>query len=167
MRNRVYFGRFDAPFWPALGELKPYFLPTAGQAWFNSGGNDTASLTLEGVDGTDHLDQYNGRIDISLQMVGHPTYGVFLFYEKTGAVRYSSKGDMTKFKTYLRTLHDDLRTLAFFIPFDKAWLAVKEFIETDGQLPKSIEWVNMKGLQGDPFPVPHHVPSPDETILER
>jgi hypothetical protein len=46
-------------------------------------------------------------------------------------------------------------------PFKSAWLAVKEFIETDGQLPKSIEWIANKELPVGTFPdpgSPHLVP---------
>ena len=42
---------------------------------------------------------------------------------------------------------------------------MKEFILTDGQLPSCIEWVNMKGLAWDPFPVPHHDLAEDESII--
>ena len=41
-----------------------------------------------------------------------------------------------------------------FIPFKSAWLAVKESIETDGALPKSIEWVANKDCQMAPSPTP-------------
>jgi Immunity protein Imm1 len=167
MKRTINFGNLEGPDWPSIDQLKPLFFASGAQAWFRDGRNDTAAFVLEGIEGTGHLEFGNGRRDISLDLLGHPKYGVFLFYDKSGTVRYSSKGDMTQFKTYVRTQHEDLRTLAFFIPFDKAWLAVKEFIETEGKLPSSIEWVNMKGLVGDPFPVPHYVPAADEHIIEK
>ena len=41
-----------------------------------------------------------------------------------------------------------------YIPFDRAWLAVKEFIETEGRLPTSIEWVSNADLPEGTFPEP-------------
>lgn len=167
MQKKSYFASEHRNFWPPLEQLKPYFIPISGPPGFTVGGNDTGGFRLEGVDGTENFEPGKGRIDISLQLTGHPNYGVFLFYRKTRGPMYSSKGDLTKMKTYVRTEHYDLLTQAFFIPFDQAWLAVKEFIETDGQLPKSIEWVNMKDVEGEPFPDPRHKPGPGETIIEQ
>jgi len=39
-------------------------------------------------------------------------------------------------------------------PLKRPWLAVKELIETDGALPKSIEWVADKDLPAGTFPDP-------------
>ncbi len=167
MKRTSYFNSQRRDTWPTVPEIASYFEPRGGAAWSRPLGNDTASLTLEGVDGTQGLEQYRGRMDISLRLLAHAKYGVFLFYEKSRGARYSSKGDMTKVKTYVRTAHDDLRTLAFFIPFEKAWLAVKDFIESNGDLPKSIDWVDMKEIKELAFPEPHHVPRPGEAILER
>jgi hypothetical protein len=44
--------------------------------------------------------------------------------------------------------------IGLYIPFERAWLAVKEFIETDGQLPTSIEWVRTSELPEHTFPDP-------------
>ena len=45
-----------------------------------------------------------------------------------------------------------------FIPFAPAYQAVKEFIETDGELPKSIEWIANKNLPPNTFSEPWNVP---------
>ena len=44
--------------------------------------------------------------------------------------------------------------VGLYIPFDRAWLAVQEFIETEGQLPTSIEWVRNDDLPDGTFPDP-------------
>jgi hypothetical protein len=44
--------------------------------------------------------------------------------------------------------------IGLFIPFDRAWLAVKEFIETDGALPKSIDWIADADIPDEVFPDP-------------
>ena len=167
MKKHSYFESQWLKRWPEPEEIKRLFFPAGGTAWFSSGGNDTASFTIEGVERTEHLEQGNGRIDVKLEMVGHPKYGLFLYYKRTQGPHYASKGDLSKLKTFVRTLHDDLRTLAFFIPFDKAWPAVREFILSDGLLPATIAWVDLKDVQGTPFPDPNHRAASDEFIFER
>jgi hypothetical protein len=51
-------------------------------------------------------------------------------------------------------LHADPYSLALFIPFEQAFKAVKQFIETEGELPTSIEWVAARDLPPDTFPDP-------------
>ncbi|MGH1419503.1 MAG: Imm1 family immunity protein, partial [Hyphomicrobiaceae bacterium] len=65
-----------------------------------------------------------------------------------------SKGDMTRLKEYVRSTHDDPLPVGLFIPFADAFKAVKEFMETEGQLPKSIDWVRDEDLPPDIFPDP-------------
>lgn len=146
--------RFD---WPTLTELEPYFLSPPGERWFFETGNDTAFLTIEGLDGTEHLAPWAGRVDIRLEMYGHADLGVFLYFEKIGGLdagAFSSKGDLTRLREWVRTMHNDPMPVGLFIPYEKAWLAVKEFIETDGALPKSIEWIANKELPAGTFPDP-------------
>jgi hypothetical protein len=78
-------------------------------------------------------------------------------YEKIGGgfdELYSSKGDMSRIGEWVRTLHGDQRPIGLYIPFEEAWKAVKKFIETDGELPKSIEWVENATLPEGTFPAP-------------
>jgi hypothetical protein len=44
--------------------------------------------------------------------------------------------------------------IGLFVPFDRAWLAVKEFIETDGALSKSIDWIDDADIPDEVFPDP-------------
>ncbi len=157
MRKDIYFDRRFGPGWPPPEELKPYFLAPKGQEWFYTGGNDTAGLTLEGVDGTEHLPEGKGRIDIRLSMWGNPDLGVLLIYEKVGGghrVGCCSKGDMARIREWVRSLHDTPLPVGLFVPFREAWKAVEEFMETEGQLPKSIEWVKGSDLPPGTFPDP-------------
>lgn len=67
-------------------------------------------------------------------MWGHPDLGVLLIYVKSrGAAgeTYHSKGDVTKLDLWVETLHGDLMPVGLYIPFRKAWPAVKEFLETE------------------------------------
>lgn len=72
MRKRIYFGKFDRRGWPDPGELEPDFLGPPQRRWRYDGGNDNWGLRAEGVDGTEHLEAHKGRLDIDLDMLGHP-----------------------------------------------------------------------------------------------
>jgi hypothetical protein len=137
--------------------LERYFLAPAGKVWFFETGNDGALFKGEGADGTEHLQANKGRIDISLSLWGYPDLGVLLIWSKWGGGHkqtYTSKGDLTRLRELVRSLHETPLPVGLFIPFEKAWKAVKEFIETDGALPKSIEWIANRDLPPNTFPDP-------------
>jgi len=157
MNKRAYFDTYWGRGWPALSWLEHYFLAPLGKRWFFETGNDSAGLDAEGVDGTEHLPVNKGRIDISLEMWGHPELGVLLIYSKRGGgfrETFSSKGDLSRLQERVRSLHDTPLPVGLFIPYPQAWKAVKEFIETDGKLPKSIEWIANRDLPANTFPDP-------------
>jgi hypothetical protein len=108
--------------------------------------------------GTEHEDHLAGRrVDLDLDLYGIPDLGVLLIYHKYGGgyqEAFTSKGDMNRLKEWVRNLHNDPLPVGLFIPFPKAYEAVKEFIETDGQLPKCIKWVANKDLLPGTFPDP-------------
>jgi hypothetical protein len=67
---------------------------------------------------------------------------------------FVSKGDLTRLGEIVRALHGTRLPVGLFIPFERAWMAVKEFIETDGRLPSSIEWIANNDLPPNTFPPP-------------
>src|SRR5262245_59602529 len=69
---------------PNLEELKPYFLGLQAKHWSSETGNDNVGLVAEGIDGTDDLDENEGRIDVDLDVWPHPKLGVLLVYSKWG-----------------------------------------------------------------------------------
>ena len=91
-------------------------------------------------------------------MVDNEDHGVLLQYRKLGGGYkdiYYSKGDLTRLEDLVWIGQEgDLMPIGLFIPFDKAWLAVKEFIETDGALPKSIDWIASADIPDEVFPDP-------------
>lgn len=165
MEKRTSFDRFHMNAWPEPEQLKPYFIAPKGQEWFYDQGSDGALLTIYGLNGTENLTPYKERIDVHLSMVGNPDLGVLLIYQKfEGGFReaYSSKGDMSRTNEWVRTLHSDAMPVSLFIPFAEAWKAVKEFMETDGELPKSIAWIANRDLPSNSFPAPHEIVLPGE-----
>jgi hypothetical protein len=157
MKKGTFFASLPNEGWPDPKALEPYFLAPPGQRWFFETENDTAGLDAEGVDGTEHLGPTQGRIDIRLAMWGNPDLGVLLIYSKLGggySQTYSSKGDLRWLKQWVRGMHGTLLPIGLFVPYSTAWKAVKEFIETDGKLPRSIEWVANSDLPPHTFPDP-------------
>jgi hypothetical protein len=157
VKKYSYFASRRSSGWPGLEELRPYFLAPPGQRWFFDTGNDSGGFDALGVDGTEHLEAYKGRIDIHLEMWGHPDLGVLIIYSKLGGGHkqtYTSRGDLSRLRKLVRGMHGTPLPVGLFIPYEFAWNAVKEFIETDGALPKSIEWVANRDLPPNTFPDP-------------
>jgi hypothetical protein len=157
MRKHTYFVDFDYEGWPAPKSLESYFLTAEGRKRFIVDGNDSWGLGIWGVDGTEHLQPYKDRIDIDLTIQGNPELGVLLCYDKSGGgqgMSYYSKGDLTRLHEWVKSTHDDLLPVGLFIPWERAWQAVKEFIEREAALPTSIEWINATDLPPNTFPGP-------------
>lgn len=158
MKKRSNFDRFTGSGWPQTEELEHFFLTSKDKRWSFMDGNDNWGFSAQGLEGTGHLEEFKDRIDVHLSMWGHRDLGVLLFYHRWGggkAGAWASKGDLSRLKEWVRTLQEDLMPIGLYIPFEQAWKAVKEFIETDGQLPKSIEWINANDLPEGTFPLPH------------
>jgi hypothetical protein len=157
MRKSVYFDRHRGAGWPRPSDLERYFLAPRGQRWTFESGNDCWGLAAAGVDGTEQLSADNGRIDLDLTMLGNADHGVLLHYHKWGrgvAESYYSKGDLSRLQEWVQTKDGDLMPVGLFIPFETAWKAVKEFMETDGALPTKIAWIAGRNIPKDAFPDP-------------
>jgi hypothetical protein len=157
MKKRAYFDTYWGPGWPRLEWLSPYFLSKPESRWFFSGGNDGAVFYGEGADGTEHLPAGQGRIDVRLEMWGHPQFGVLLIYSKRGGGYEDtliSKGDLSRLGELIRSAHDTPLPVGLFIPYEQAWKAAKEFVETDGKVPTSIGWIANRELPPNTFPDP-------------
>ena len=158
MKKRTYFDTYDGPGWPEQRWLAPYFLTDAGRrkAFDDPDGNDSWGLMVDGLEGTEHLPQWNGRIDIMLTIIGNIDHGVLLCHKKFGrnGISHYSIADRRMLQAWLETKHGDLKPIGLFIPFDAAWKAVKEFMEKDGALPRSIPWVAAPDIPPGTFPRP-------------
>lgn len=157
MNKRTYFDTYDSLGWPDEKWLAPYFLTAAGKKKFFASGNDSWGLKAAGVDGTADLPPWKGRIDLDLTIQGHPDIGILLFYHRFGGgqgLRFYSKGDLSRLHQWIMTAHGDRMPIGLFIPFEAAWKAIKEFMDRDGALPSSIEWVAGSDLPAGTFPPP-------------
>jgi hypothetical protein len=157
-RKTAYFAGIDYERWPEPHELERYFLSPPGKQWFGGDGRtDTAGLSAEGVDGTGHVAQEKGRVYLDLSMWGRSDTGVLLYYSKRrigAAEAYTSVGDLKRLDKKIMNTHGDILPVGLFVSFERAWEAVKEFIEADGRLPKSIDWIANKDLPPHTFPKP-------------
>ena len=61
---------------------------------------------------------------------------------------------MKRLREWVMTHDGDLMPIGLFVPFERAWTAVKEFIEKDGALPKSIPWIADRDVPDYAFPDP-------------
>jgi hypothetical protein len=157
MRKDSYFDELMGSTWPSPSEIEHYFLSASGRRQAFDTGNDCWGFSAEGVDGSEHLPDNKGRIDIHLVIVGNLGHGVLLQHVKAGEGRrdvWYSSGDLKRLQEWVETKHGDLRPIGLFIPFDRAWNAVKEFIEKDGALPQNVAWISQHDLPPDAFPDP-------------
>src|SRR5215470_17242188 len=70
------------------------------------------------------------------------------------ATDMANYSDLSRLREWIRSTHDTPLPIGLFIPYATAWNAVKEFIETDGELPTSIEWIPNRELPPGTFPDP-------------
>jgi hypothetical protein len=156
MKKSTYFDTYVGQGWPDPSWLAPYFLTNSGRRTAFDDDTDSWALRVDGLEGTDQLPQFNGRVDLVLTVVGNIDHGVLLCHQKWGpnGIGHYSKGDLSRLREYVETKHGDLKPVAFFIPFEDAWKAVKEFMEKDGALPKSIPWIAAPDIPPGTFPGP-------------
>jgi hypothetical protein len=156
MRKSCSFHDFDASGWPSPNELKKYF--SAGGRLWASHGNDSWALRAEGLYGTAVLPR-SDAVNVDLRMMGSLEHGVTLDFARWhGRIRrldrYCSVGDLGRLGQSMVSLHGNPYSVGLFIPFGEAFKAVKEVIESDGELPTSVEWVSGKDLLPERFPAP-------------
>jgi hypothetical protein len=148
MRKSCSFHDIYASDWPSPGELKKYF--SAGGRLWASHGNDSWALRAEGLYGTAVLPRPDA-VTVDLRMTGSPGHGVMLDFARWhGRIRrldrYCSTGDLRLLGRFMYSLQGEPYSLGLFIPFEEAFKAVKEFIESDGELPTSIGWISGEGF---------------------
>jgi hypothetical protein len=156
----INFTEFPRMRWPALSELRPYFVGPHRKPWPQDGGNDDWGLHVY----PEGKDLPNGKFWLRkhywFHMVGHDDYGVYLHWQRTGygtQELFFGKGDLSKLKLQVRSLQGDAWPLGLFIPFDQAWLAVEDFIMGNGARSSRIDWLRPEDLPENTFFAPHEV----------
>jgi hypothetical protein len=145
VRRDIYFGDFSGPYWPDPCNLERYFLDPTGEAWPHEDGNDSWGLSAEGLHGTEHLVDKSEQVSVHLFMTGYPDLGVAFGYAKWDGrtrekVDLQSKGDLQREREIVYSLQGDPTSVGSFVPFADAYQVVKQFIESDGELPTCIKW---------------------------
>jgi Immunity protein Imm1 len=156
MEKWAGFDTYWGPGWPDEKWLEPFFLTPAGRRSFRERGCDSASLTGRGLYGTQSRDR-DSSVKAVLGIYFNPELGVLLDYRKSGGgvdETYESKGDMNRLWEWVVSTHGTSLPVGLFIPFEKAWQAVKEFMRTDGELPRCIEWIRDTDLPPGTWPDP-------------
>lgn len=155
MKIESYFDSHWGKGWPDLKIMEACFLDPVRRGQMFARGRDGGSFFVE----TGGPDSAAREVKAALYLHMNADHGVKLAYSRwDGRVQrkddYDSKGDLTRLGEFVRSFHDTPLSVGLFIPYEKAWLAVKEFIETDGKLPTSIEWIANKDLPPGTFPTP-------------
>lgn len=156
MKKITIFRGYEGPGWPDEKWLAPYFLTPAGRHQVFGIRNNHWGLTASGVDGTEDL-PFDKEINITLNVIGKPDLGALLYYERLSATdgyTYFSVGNLKMLRTLVEAKPGTRMPLGLFIPFEQALRAVVEFADTNGALPKCIEWIASTDLPEGSFPEP-------------
>ena len=157
MKKLAYFDTYWGSGWPSLEFLQPYFLAAGGKQWSFERRTADGSFVAQGVDGTDDRPEGEGRVDITMYVWGLPGMGNALLWTKWGGEKkltYYSRGDQARILEHTRSLHGTPLSAGLFIPFDQGWCAVRQFIETEGELPTGTAWISDRDLPPNAFPEP-------------
>jgi Immunity protein Imm1 len=167
-RTFINFGKFHGNQLPPLNELEQYFTLKRGYLWLDLPGVDTAGIEYLDVTGSGEESIEASRVDLALTLWGHPAYGVYLQYDRRAKNDRMTRCSVGSGESgqWIRSRQGDLIPLGLCISFDNAWRAVKEFVETGGALPESVDWLAANKLAPNAFPDPNYVPRADETIFD-
>ena len=159
MRKEGSFDNHWGEGWPDLENIKSCLLDPERRAQFFAKGRDGGSLSAKGLYGTEGLPARGGLVTANLFLHMNPDHGAKLVYAKwDGRIQkkysYDSKGDLNRLREFVRSFHGTMLCVGLFIPFEQGWLAIKEFIDTEGELPRAIEWIATEDLPQDIAPYP-------------
>jgi hypothetical protein len=155
MRKQAFFDDHWGKGWPDLKIMEACFLDPVRRAQLFARERDGGSFFVE----TGSPDSTASEVKSALYLHMNADHGVKLVYSRwDGRIQrkddYDSKGDLTRLREFVRSFHDTPLSAGLFIPFERGWNAVKEFMQTDGELPKSIEWIANSELPPGTFPDP-------------
>jgi hypothetical protein len=155
MKIESYFDSHWGKGWPDLKNMEACFLDPVRRAQMFAAEKDGGSFFVE----KDESSIPTHEVKAALYIHMNPEHGVKLAYSRwDGRIQrkydFDSKGDLKRLQVFVRSLHDTPLSVGLFVSFERGWSAVKEFIETAGELPRSIEWVANRDLPPGTFPNP-------------
>ena len=146
--------------WPEISIVDQSLSDPNKLSQFFAKGRDGACFSIEWVyDKKSNSAPQSELVGAILYMHINRDHGMKLQYSKwDGRVgekkTYHSKGDLTRLKQFVRSFHRTPLSIGLFVPFEIGRKAVKEFLETDGELPRSVDWISENDLPPEAFPLP-------------
>lgn len=156
-KNGAIAGNWVNDGWPALSYVESCFLdPVIREkniAWGSDGGN----LSVDGLYGTEGLPERGGLVTATLYIFMNAQFGASLQLTRWDGrtqkqTTHVSKGDLSRLDVFVFSKHETPLSVGLFIPFERAWLAVKEFMKTEGELPTAITWCDARDLPSGTWP---------------
>lgn len=159
MRKQAFFDDHWGSGWPDPKKVETGLTDPYQRARLFDSSLDGGSFFIEGLYGTEGLGRKEGLVTAALYLHINPLHGAKLVYNKwDGRARqefsFDSKGDLTRLGEFVRSMHGTPLSVGLFIPFEKGWQAIRDFMSNDGELPQSIEWIATKDLPPGTFPDP-------------
>lgn len=144
--------------WPEISVVEQGLSDPEKLAQLFAKGRDGGCFSIEWIYDKKNSAPQSELVGATLYMHMNPDHGIKLQYSKwdgrIGEKRtYHSKGDLTRLKQFVRSFHRTPLSIGLFVPFEIGRRAVKEFLETDGGLPRSIDWVSEDDLPSEVFPL--------------
>lgn len=145
--------------WPDISVVEQGLSDPEKLARLFAKGRDGACFSIEWIYDKTNSAPQSELVGATLYMHMNPDHGIKLQYSKwDGRIgekkTYHSKGDLVRLKQFVRSFHRTPLSIGLFVPFEMGRKAVKEFLETDGALPRSIDWVSDDELPSEVFPLP-------------
>jgi len=145
--------------WPEISVVERGLSDPEELARLFARGRDGGCFSIEWIYDKTHSAPQSELVGATLYMHMNPDHGIKLQYSKwDGRVgekkTYHSKGDLARLKQFVRSFHRTPLSIGLFVPFEMGRKAVKEFLETDGALPRSIDWISDDELPSEVFPLP-------------
>ena len=145
--------------WPEISVVEQNLSDPEKLAQLFSQGRDGACFSIEWTYDKKNSAPQSELVGATLYMHINPTHGIKLQYSKwDGRIgekkAYHSKGDLTRLREFVRSFHRTPLSIGLFVPFETGRKAVKEFLDTEGELPRSIDWILDDDLPSEVFPPP-------------
>jgi len=157
VRKEASFDRHWGDGWPDVKAVESCLSDPRRRAQYFADGYDGGCFAIERYEHEKlvPISPYKGAV---LYMHMNPEHGITLqhsSWDRRFGQRNTlhSKGDLTRLREFVRSFHGTPLSVGLFIPFSIGCSAVKEFMQTDGELPRSIVWVSDKDLPPEVFQI--------------